>query len=214
VRDPDTPEFPVVVVWGSDLDYLTLEVSGSEKVVALAKEGLGISGDSSARSPDGDGSGISPNRPPRVFVCPASENKPQAERIAKDLMKNGIDTFFDKRFIPLRSGLTVVELPPVLKTLHSPELSDYDRDLQALVGLIHGVSDRPPLGPAPEIVSKGSGGQLGLSPAAEAIVRYFVEHSEHGLTMDPVFLLMRFARSPPSITTTLSMRWTTLRSAG
>jgi len=88
-------------------------------------------------------------------------------------------------FIPLRFELSVESLPPLLKTMYSPALTDYENDLKTLVAHIHGATKKPRLGPAPKIVAKSSKGSIGLSLAAEAIVRYAVEHSEHGSIMDP-----------------------------
>jgi hypothetical protein len=102
VRDPNTGESPaLVVVRGQDLEHLSFEISGSERVVALAKVRLGISEDIPASPPNGDGSGKTPKPPPCAFVCHASENKPLARKIAEDLMKHGIDTFFDEGEIRL-----------------------------------------------------------------------------------------------------------------
>jgi hypothetical protein len=38
IRDPETGEFPVVVVRGRDLENLSVEVEGSERLVALVRE--------------------------------------------------------------------------------------------------------------------------------------------------------------------------------
>lgn len=88
-------------------------------------------------------------------------------------------------FIPLRYGLDVSQLPPLLSGLASPALRDYDQDIQALIDFIHGASRKPPLGPAPKVIQESSKGKIGLSPAAEAIVKILIESSEHGDAMDP-----------------------------
>jgi hypothetical protein len=238
VRDPETGEFPTVVVRGRDWDHLSIEVTGSKKLVALCKERLGIGEDGSQTNGDNVTSGKILKSAACVFLCHASEDKSLARRIAEELLKQGVDTFFDQweigpgdsirqkidagladcthfvvlltpqslskawvnaeidagfvrkleghcKFIPLRHDLPVDALPPLLKALYSPGLADYENDLRALISFIHGFSEKPPMGPEPEIVSKSSRGQLGLSVAAEALVRYMVEKSENGETMDP-----------------------------
>jgi hypothetical protein len=89
------------------------------------------------------------------------------------------------RFIVLRYGIGPNDLPPLLRALYSPSLEDFDRDISALVNFIHGVTQKPPLGPAPPTIREATNGGLGLSPAAEMIVRLIIERSEHGDTMDP-----------------------------
>lgn len=89
------------------------------------------------------------------------------------------------KFIPLRFGLPVDALPPLLQALHSPELKDYEADIQALINGIHGITQKPPLGPAPRPVRERSAGQTGLSPAAEMIAKLMIERSEHGDSFDP-----------------------------
>lgn len=89
------------------------------------------------------------------------------------------------KFIPLRSGLPVDALPPLLQALHSPELKDYEADIQALINGIHRITQKPPLGPAPRPMRERSAGRIGLSPAAEMIARLMVERSEHGDSFDP-----------------------------
>ena len=240
IRDPETGEFPTVVVRGHDWEHLSVELSGSEKIVALAKERLDINDDVS--QPFGESvdpvTAKATNTPPCVFLCHASEDKPLARRIAEDFLKQGIDTFFDQweiapgdsirqkidaglvgcthffvlltpqslpkpwvnaeidaafirklegqcKFIPLRQNLSVDALPPLLKAVYSPELTDYDDGLKALVSFIHGVSEKPSLGSTPAIIKESSRGQLGLSVAAEAIVRHIVENSTNAETLDP-----------------------------
>jgi hypothetical protein len=179
-------------------------------------------------------------RSPRAFICHASEDKPLARQIAEDLMKNGIDTFFDEweigpgdsirqkidvglancthfmvlltpqslpkpwvnseidagflrklegncEFIPIRYEMSVDSLPPLLRTMFSPALTDYENSLKALVAHVHGARKKPAIGPVPKIIAQSSKGLTGLSPAAEAIVRYAVEHSENGSSSDPQF---------------------------
>ncbi|MGH6899396.1 MAG: toll/interleukin-1 receptor domain-containing protein [Geminicoccaceae bacterium] len=89
------------------------------------------------------------------------------------------------RFIALRHGLPSEKLPLLLSGLHSPSIENYAKDLTSLVNFIHGVTTKPPLGPAPRPVREASKGKTGLSPAAEMIARLMIERSEHGDAMDP-----------------------------
>jgi len=90
------------------------------------------------------------------------------------------------RFIPLRYGLTVSQLPPLFRGMSSPALDDYDSDIAKLINSIHDISQKPALGPPPNVVLSGSGRQLGLSPVAEAIVRLLAARSENGNDSDPM----------------------------
>jgi hypothetical protein len=91
VRDPDTGEFPVIAVRGRDLSNLSFEVSGSEQVVNLVKQRLGIDEEVA-----GDAMTDQTSKPIKVFLSHASEDKQIARRIAERLIENGIDTFFDE----------------------------------------------------------------------------------------------------------------------
>lgn len=78
-------------------------------------------------------------------------------------------------FIPLRNGIRPEELPPLLRGIHSPEVNDGASDLQQLISDIHGVTQKPLLGPAPPAAEVN---KTGFSAAASAIARVFVEKSE------------------------------------
>lgn len=235
VRDPETGEFPVVAVRGRNLENLSFEVSGSDRLIALVQERLATDDDDDKDQLwDGE-----MGTPPCAFLCHASEDKELVRQIAHDLQTNGIDTFFDEweigpgdslrqkidggvgrcthfvvvlssaslkkpwvnaemdagfvrkleglcRFIPLRHGIDIKESPPLLRGINSPQLENYERDIKGLIDFIHGVSRKPPLGPAPMVIEESSKGKLGLSPAAEAIVRLLIESSENGDAMDPL----------------------------
>jgi TIR domain len=90
VRDPDTGEFPVIAIRGHDLSNLSFEISGSEQVVNLAKQRLGIDENGTDAMTD------QTSKPIKVFLSHASEDKQLARRIAEHLTENGIDTFFDE----------------------------------------------------------------------------------------------------------------------
>ena len=87
------------------------------------------------------------------------------------------------KFIPLRCGLDVDSLSPLLKGKHSPALdgSHDESNIKKLIDSIYGISDKPPLGEPPQVIQESSGGALGLSPATEAIVRIMIEGSENGM---------------------------------
>ena len=113
--------------------------------------------------------------------------------IEKPWVKAEIDAGFVRnlkgkcKFIPLRYELDVDRLPPLLQGKYSPALdgrSD-ESNIKKLINSIHGISDKPPVGAPPQVVQESSGGSLGLSPAAEAIVRIMIEDSENGKALDP-----------------------------
>jgi TIR domain len=237
IRHSQTGEAPVVVVRGDDLDHLSIEISGSEELVRLIGERLGAAasgGEGAVSESDQAGDVMSP---PTAFLCHATEDKALARRMAADLQRAGIETFFDEwemragdslrqkidaglgvcshfiallspvaltkpwvnaemdgafvrklagvcRFIALRHGLAPEGLPPLLRGSLSPSISDYDRDMKALIDDIHDISRKPPLGPKPALLLDRKPG-TGLSPAAEAIVRFTLEKSQAGMPLDP-----------------------------
>lgn len=88
------------------------------------------------------------------------------------------------RFLPVRHGLAASSLPPLLSGMHAPEMKG-DDDIDQLVRDIFGVSRKPALGPVPAAVAAAADVQTGYSPAATAIAKYLVEHSNHGMFDDP-----------------------------
>ena len=88
------------------------------------------------------------------------------------------------KFVPLRMGLPVSELPPLLRGMHSPVVGDPASDAASLAAFMHGVSRKPPLG-SPPLPVRRSSHRVGLSPAAQAIARMMVESSQQGRPMDP-----------------------------
>jgi hypothetical protein len=209
-----------------------LEISGSDSVVELVKQELGLSGHVEEKMPQ-------TSARPTVFLSYASEDKLIAKLVADRLMQNGIETFFAEweiragdsirqkidqgleecthfivlatetsiekewvkteidgvyrrkiegqcTLIPVRHKLDARRLPPSLGGLHAPALDDVDSDIKALIDDIFDVSKKPALGPIPSIIAqKVSSGALGLSPAAEALVRLCMEKTEHGDDLDP-----------------------------
>jgi hypothetical protein len=89
IRDPDTGEFPTLVVSGKSLEELHVKVEGSARLRELVTARLEL-------ETSHDDSRLPPARSvPRVFLSYASENRPLAEHIAKLLMDSGIDTWWD-----------------------------------------------------------------------------------------------------------------------
>jgi hypothetical protein len=105
--------------------------------------------------------------------------------IQREWVKVEIDAAFTRaveghcKFIPLRMGLDVAELTPFLKTRKSPELLDFERDVDSLARSIHGISDRPALGP-PVALSVSTKRASSFSPGATTLARALVEASEDG----------------------------------
>jgi hypothetical protein len=112
------------------------------------------------------------------------------ESIDKPWVNTKIDAAFVSKverrcnFIPLRVDLPVDRLSPLLRSVRSPAIRDYDKDIREVIDWIHGVSKKPPLGEPPGAIARAVG-KVGLSPAAETIVRLFVERTEHGRKFDP-----------------------------
>ena len=115
-----------------------------------------------------------------VLLTPASLDKPW--------VKTEIDAgFVGKveercRFIPLRKGVSVDALTPLLRTLLSPSLDgDFDAAINQLVNDIHGVTKKPAVGTAPQIEVQHEG----YSHAANLIAQYFVAKTKTASIMDP-----------------------------
>ena len=92
------------------------------------------------------------------------------------------------KLLPVRYQLPASDLPPLLSGMHAPEISA-DEDITVLIANIHGISRKPPLGPAPQPITQSRETNTGYSPAANAVARLFVERSAHGEFADPQFSL-------------------------
>lgn len=116
-----------------------------------------------------------------VLLTPASIKKPWVnQEMDAGLVRklNG-----QTRFICLRHELAPSQLPPLLSGMLSPEIgSDFASDMRKLVDDIHGLSRKPPLGPAPEATSLPS---TGYSKAATAVAKVLVEQTETAVFGDP-----------------------------
>lgn len=124
-----------------------------------------------------------------MLLTPASIEKPW--------VKTEIDAGFvgkvEERckFIPLRKGVSIEALTPLLRTLVSPSLDgDFDAAIAQLISDIHGVTKKPPLGAAPK-VEQAHGG---YSDAANLIARYFVEKTKTARFADPQSSVDELAR--------------------
>lgn len=96
------------------------------------------------------------------------------------------------RFLPVRYKLPASELPPLLSGMHAPEITA-DEDITQLINDIHGISRKPPLGPAPQAVTQSAETRTGYSAAANAIARLFVERTKYGVFADPQFSVEKLA---------------------
>jgi hypothetical protein len=227
--DPETGLHPLTFAWKAPPASVRITTSGSETFAIELEKRL-----DKERRRDRDGSDVQP----LVYFAHASEDKATARPIAKHLLENGIDVWFDQweitagdslrrkmdaglgacthfvvllsptaikkpwvneeidagfvmrvegsaKFIPLRLGLPLTDLPPLLKGMLSPEIaSDNQPALNALVDQIHGVSAKPALGPKPRYVQRV--GELAhFSPAAITIGKHMASVSASGTLFDP-----------------------------
>ncbi|MEN3977201.1 toll/interleukin-1 receptor domain-containing protein [Emcibacter sp. SYSU 3D8] len=86
------------------------------------------------------------------------------------------------RFIPLRHGLAVDALPPLMSGMLAPEVDALGSNLQQLINDILGVSRKPPLGKA---LIEATPVGTGYSSAANKVAELFVRESRHGQFGDP-----------------------------
>jgi hypothetical protein len=90
IRDPDTGEFPTIIVRGDTIDRLTIHVEGSPKLVALVNDRLG--GD---RDSESGATTITGNRP-TSFLSYTYDNVSLAQKLAESFQANGIETWWDR----------------------------------------------------------------------------------------------------------------------
>ena len=117
-----------------------------------------------------------------MLLTPQSINKPWVNQE----MDAGLIRKIEERarFIPVRKDLAASALPPLLRGMLSPELANFDKDIRQLIADIHGVSRKPPLGPAPAAAQRNV--SSGYSPAATAVAKLFVERTENAVHHDPM----------------------------
>jgi len=118
-----------------------------------------------------------------VLLTPQSFNKPwvNLEIDAGLLRKLGSGT----KFIPLRCGLTIGAMTPLLQSMHSPEMSAEEIDVSQIINDIHGLTRKPQLGQPPAAKANSLTPGAEYSPAAMAVAKYFVEESKSGQKFDP-----------------------------
>lgn len=117
-----------------------------------------------------------------VLLTPVSLTRPW--------VKTEIDAGFIRmlaghaRFVGMRYEVAPNDLDPFLQTLWLPKIQPdtFDHDMARIVSDVLGISRRPPLGPLPPYAQSRA---HDLSPAAAAVARYFVEHSEYARDFDP-----------------------------
>jgi hypothetical protein len=117
-----------------------------------------------------------------VLLTPDSIKKPWVNQEIDAGLIRKIEE--EARFIPVRKNLPTNELPPLLRGMLSPELQDFEKDIHQLIADIHGVSQKPALGPAPPTADREV--NTGYSPAATALAKLFVERTQHVLHSDPM----------------------------
>lgn len=94
IRDPDTGEFPTIAITGAALSELQAQVEGSPALLALVRRRL-AGGETDPQA--GEDSPVMDNtaKPaPQAFLSYAFEDTEIAERVAKALVANGIDTWW------------------------------------------------------------------------------------------------------------------------
>jgi hypothetical protein len=117
-----------------------------------------------------------------VLLTPVSIEKPWVNQEMDAGFVRKVET--QARFIPLRSGLAASALPPLIRSILSPEIRDFNADMAQLINDIHNVVRKPPLGPVPipEVT-----GNAGYSVAANRVAEIFVRSSKTGDSFDPRF---------------------------
>lgn len=89
------------------------------------------------------------------------------------------------RFVGLRNGIELSELPPLLRNRPAPEVTLTDSGLDDLAARIYGISEKPPLGPSPRYIRSQGEETSAWSTAARAVAEHFVTNSRTGHKMDP-----------------------------
>lgn len=124
-----------------------------------------------------------------VLLTPESIHKPWVnQEMDAGLMRKLTQK---AKFIPLRHALAPSLLPPLLSGILSPEVDSDATNIRQLIDDIHGVTRKPPLGPAPTHVAAAAEAETGYSAAATAIAKVYVEESTQGRSHDPQVRLER-----------------------
>ena len=88
IRDPETGEFPTIVMRGETFDTLQIHVEGSPALIALVKQRMGTEDDDLLET-------VEPVSPPKVFLSYTADDADLARRVAEALQANGIETWWD-----------------------------------------------------------------------------------------------------------------------
>ena len=89
IRDPDTGEFPTVIVRGDNLENFSVHVEGSPELVGLVKKRLGVEEQESSND-------AATSQPPRVFMSYTSDDRNLAKRIAEAFKAKDVDVWWDE----------------------------------------------------------------------------------------------------------------------
>lgn len=93
----------------------------------------------------------------------------------------------ESHFLPLLIGVEPKDLSIFLRTMLGIKFDPTnDAQLKSLVDRIHGVSRKPPLGPAPSYVRSAPSGLTGWSAAAIEVGKHLVTASKHAMLRDPL----------------------------
>ncbi|MEW6144155.1 MAG: toll/interleukin-1 receptor domain-containing protein [Thermodesulfobacteriota bacterium] len=88
--------------------------------------------------------------------------------------------------VPIPIGIPDNEVPTTLRGLLYVRLDDYEEGVRKLVGLCHGVSEKPPLGEIPSWAQRTVNlSSLRLSPHAEKLAVLLNEKSINGIKYEP-----------------------------
>ncbi len=91
IRDPETGEFPIVVVRGPHLEDMRISVEASSQLIAIIRERLPLE---DLGMIDFSEVERAPNC--KAFISYASEDRELAEHVAKALQASGVETWWDR----------------------------------------------------------------------------------------------------------------------
>ena len=90
IRDPNTGEFPVVVVRGHELDDMRLSVEASTELIETIRERLPLEDIEGIEFVE-----VERVTTPRAFLSYSSEDRSLAEHVANSLQASGVETWWD-----------------------------------------------------------------------------------------------------------------------
>jgi hypothetical protein len=112
-----------------------------------------------------------------AFIIVVSENSVRSKWVREELNSAVVERIErEAEIIPVRLDRSPV--PPIINHLRWVELHPLEEHIEELVKAIFGVSDKPPVGEAPDYVrwarERGEMAIGGLTPEASAILRYLI----------------------------------------